>query len=162
MEKNKLLDSDFHVYNFSTYVVGLHHFNEDGENRYQIISDYLNSCVNPKFKYSGYSDEDMIADGFYFGEKIYEYSYSEISTIKLIVEKDNKFDKNPIKVYHNTVKDLGYIPSIHKDKVNDILENYTIVYLELEITGGKFKNVENGVIVKGETSLGLNVNIFYS
>lgn len=162
MKEDKLQDLDFHVYNFCTYIVGLHHSNEDGKNRYQLISKYLNSMVNPEYKYSGYSDEDMLANEYYFGEKIYEHSYSEISSIRLIVEEDNKFDKNPIKVYHNTIKDLGYVPSIHKDKVNDIINNSNIMYIELEITGGKFKMVENGVLIKGETSLGLTINIFYS
>ena len=154
--------SDFHVDTLTTHIVGLHHENIDGIDRCTLLGDYLSEIMESKDKYSGYSDQDMLSDGFYFSGRIYEFSYSEISTVKLVVESENIFDKDPIKVYHEKLKDLGYVPFIDKDRVRGIMDNKEIIYIELEVTGGKYKYIENGELKKGECSLGLMLHINYS
>lgn len=155
--------SDFYIDNFSTYIVGLHHYNEDGELRCDVLKDYLESRIDKEHRYLGYNDDYFLSEDFYYREKIFEFAYSETSTLSLVVDEENYFDTDPVKVYHDVMKDLGYVPRMHKEKVKQIIEQKEIVMIQLCIKGGKYKLIDfdEKKVANGESLLGIDVNIYY-
>lgn len=154
---------EFGLNNFTSYIVGINHINEDGLNRAQIIRDYLAKKVDDKHLYSGYTDDDILSENFYYSDKIFKYHLEEISSVDFKVEKDNPFDDNPIKVYHKCIGDLGYIPSIHKEIVKYMIENQRLVYIELRFEGGEYKTLSNDKknVEEGSCPIELILSIYY-
>ena len=69
--------------------------------------------------------------------------------LKLVREKDNKFDNNAIAVYNNEIK-LGYIPKETAVKlVKDVEDDRVSCYVS-EVTGGTVdkKNVGCNILIK--------------
>ena len=156
-------DSEYYINNFSTSGVGIHHENEEGKLRFKVLQEYLEKKVDIDHRFVGYNDESFLSDDFYYREKIYEFPYSETSTINLKIDTENSFDEDPIKVYHIVLGDLGYVPIKNKNKVREIIDKHKIVMIQMDVTGGRYKYVdfENHEIRSGETSLGINITIYY-
>lgn len=154
---------EFGLNAFTSYIVGINHINEEGVNRAQLIRDYLSQRVPKDHLYSGYSDQDILSESFYYSDKIFKYSLEEISTIELKIEEDNPFDDKPVKVYHKHIGGLGYIPAIHKEMVKYMVENQRLVYIELRFEGGEYKTLSNDKtkVEEGVCPLELKLNIYY-
>lgn len=163
MSNNDLEQQKFYLNKFSTRVVGIFHLNEQGNLRNDIIHGYLEGKVPEKLRYHGYTDEMMKSKDFFYLDKIYEYNYSEVNTVRLVKEVENPFDVNPVKVYHNELGDLGYIPFVDKQETIRIMEETEIFFIEISFAGGKYKQIDvnTGDILHKESQPCLKLDIFY-
>lgn len=160
----KLEDNiDFHIFTYTSSMVGLYHVNKDGNIRYQILYDYLNDVLDDDKRYDGYKESDILSEDYYNPERLYEYSYKEVNTVQLEMEPDNQFDQHPIKVVHKEMGDLGYLPVIHKDNVADIIVNHNLVTVEMVVKGGKYIDIDLNTrqIERGEDPLQVMLTLFY-
>lgn len=126
-------------YTLTTYIAGTKY-----EGRQKIIADYLKySCdINhfdrddPEYiKNSDIEEEsNYIPDVHY-----YQYEMEEYDTVSLIPEPDNPYDPKAIKVVHNDMGVLGYIPMDDQNKIKDFLNNNEKITFLLKLKGGPYK-----------------------
>ncbi|MDO4778930.1 MAG: hypothetical protein Q4A42_05200 [Tissierellia bacterium] len=156
-------DCKFDLEKLSTNIVGLFHPNENGRIRYEVITDYLEENVDEKDRYSGYTDDMMTAEGYIYFDRVYEFDYAEIGTVYLKCEGENVFDKDPIKVYHNEIGDLGYVPFIDKLKVKEIMDNHCLFLTEIVFEGGNYKELNEITkkIVHVIDNFKIRLNLYY-
>lgn len=89
--------------------------------------------------YEGLSNKEILED-YSDGDKIYEVDIYGSSEIKLVPDPQNKFDPNAIKIVHEEIGDIGYVPATNCKRIKKVLESgYS---LEWKLIGGKSKYIE--------------------
>ena len=78
---------------FGTYIAGITKTNDEGLDVQEIVKNYMD--------FSG----DIIESG----------------KLRLVQEPDNPYDKHAIKIFHDDIGHIGYIPAKHAVKVNKII-----------------------------------------
>lgn len=128
----------------STYVAGVKYSNPYGENRQNIIKDYIkeNHDVNlfdkndPNYVSNKEIEEESVYD---FGKKYYQYELEEFDTIRLDKEPYNPYDENAIGIIHEVMGHIGYIPREDTGKVKKILDSSEKLEYRLKFYGGSYK-----------------------
>ncbi|HEY5562782.1 MAG TPA: HIRAN domain-containing protein [Clostridiaceae bacterium] len=90
--------------------------------------------------YKGLSNEEIL-EKYSEKDKIYEVYMHGNHEIKLIPEPENKYDSTAIKVVHEEMGDVGYVPAIDCKKVKRALEEGYLI--EWRLVGGKYKCVRH-------------------
>ncbi|WP_276885681.1 HIRAN domain-containing protein [Anaerococcus lactolyticus] len=125
---------------FTTRVVGVTKENQDGTDRQKLIKNYVKEhCDSNKFdkdNMSYMSNEDIKLDGY----KQWQYDLFEENTVNLVPEPDNPYDENAIKVIHNKIGHIGYIPKeSNQDLMNFLKEHNNQVTINMNLEGGPYK-----------------------
>lgn len=128
----------------STYVAGTKYKNSDGTNRQNIIKNYVkdnhDSDSFDKDDYEYVSNKEIEEESRILDIEYYQYELTEYDSIKLEIEPDNPYDENAIKIIHNKMGHIGYIPSKDTEKVNQILSNKELdVSYKIILQGGRYK-----------------------
>lgn len=128
----------------STYVAGTKYKNSDGTNRQNIIKNYVkdnhDSDSFDKDDYEYVSNKEIEEESGILDIEYYQYELTEYDSIKLEIEPDNPYDENAIKIIHNKMGHIGYIPSKDTEKVNQILSNKELdVSYKIILQGGRYK-----------------------
>ena len=127
------------------------------------VRDELEEGCEP---YDGLTNKDILED--YYDDRVYEaFGICGTTEIDFIFEPDNPYDANAIKVIHEDVGHIGYVPKADNIKVSEIINNtkYKVLW---EIVGGKYKyvgqdeNDEDRVMVEKDYSYGVKVEIAYT
>jgi len=89
--------------------------------------------------YEGMSNKEIL-ETYSEDDKIYEVEIYGSTEIKLIPDPQNKFDVNAIKVVHEELGDIGFVPAVDCKRVKKVLESgYS---LNWKLIGGKYKYIE--------------------
>lgn len=89
--------------------------------------------------YEGWTNKDIL-EMYSDGDKIFELDIYGYSEIELIPEPENIHDPNAIKVIHEDIGQVGYVPAGKCKQVKKALEEkYT---LDWRLLGGKYKYIE--------------------
>lgn len=128
----------------STYVAGTKYKNSNGTNRQNIIKNYVkdnhDSDSFDKDDYEYVSNKEIEEESRILDIEYYQYELTEYDSIKLEIEPDNPYDENAIKIIHNKMGHIGYIPSKDTEKVNQILSNKELdVSYKIILQGGRYK-----------------------
>lgn len=89
------------TYKFESYIAGITKVNDKGYDIQKLISEYVRKKNVNK----------------------------EVGKLSLLQEPDNLFDKHAIKVIHDNLGHIGFIPAKHAIKVNSIIENRNIIHV---------------------------------
>lgn len=140
-------------------VVGITKKNDRGQDIQKIIKEFVKEQLEyMEEPYQGYTNKEILE----YGEDVYEvdiYGYDEIS---LIPEPDNQYDSNAIKVIHEEIGHIGYVPREYTDRVKTALRNdYEI---EWKLVGGKLKYVDyDEYKVRTKTlNYGVMIDVYYN
>ena len=139
-------------------VVGISKTNDKGKDIQSLIGDYVEEQIQAEYidAYDGMTNKEIIEDG----DRIFEADLSGSFEIKLVPEPENPYDPNAIKVVHNEMGHIGYVPAHTTDKVKDATKGPH--RLEWQLLGGKFKYAdEDDKIVKETLNYGMNILIKY-
>lgn len=120
--------------------------------------------------YGGYTAKEIKEFGTDTSE--FEDLYLNGKEISFIMEPDNKYDKNAIKIYvqYSTDRDpihVGYVPKEKNVRLKTILENHSITSVSAFYVGGKIKKIDYCLdtdkesIKNVELTLGLSIEISY-
>lgn len=125
---------------FTTKVVGVTKENKDGTDRQKLIKNYVKeNCDSNKFDkkdMSYMSNEDIKLDGY----KQWQYELFEENTVDLVPEPDNPYDENAIKVIHNKMGHIGYIPKESNQGLMSFLKDHNNqVTINMNLEGGPYK-----------------------
>lgn len=125
---------------FTTKIVGVTKENKDGTDRQKLIKDYVKENYDSnkfdKDDMSYMSNEDIKLDGY----KQWQYELFEENTVDLVPEPDNPYDENAIKVIHNKMGHIGYIPKeSNQDLMNFLKEHNNQVTINMNLEGGPYK-----------------------
>gem|GEM_PF-2070168 len=92
------------------------------------------------YLYKGLSNEEIL-EKYSEKDKIYEVYMHGNHEIKLILEPENKYDPIAIKVVHEEIGDVGYVPAINCKRVKKALEDGDSI--EWKLIGGKYKCIRH-------------------
>lgn len=128
----------------STYVTGTKYKNSDGTNRQKIIKNYVkdnhDSDSFDKNDYDYVSNKEIEEESGILDIEYYQYELTEYNSIELEREPDNPYDENAIRIIHNKMGQIGYIPRKDTEKVNQILSNKELdVSYKIILLGGRYK-----------------------
>lgn len=127
-----------------TYVAGTKYKNSDGSNRQNIIKNYVkdnhDSDSFDKNDYEYVSNREIEEESRILDIEYYQYELTEYDSIKLEREPDNPYDENAIKIIHDEMGQIGYIPRKDTEKVSQILSNKELeVSYKIILLGGRYK-----------------------
>lgn len=127
-----------------TYVAGTKYKNPDGSNRQNIIKNYVkdnhDSDSFDKNDYEYVSNREIEEESRILDIEYYQYELTEYDSIKLERESDNPYDENAIKIIHDEMGQIGYIPRKDTEKVSQILSNKELeVSYKIILLGGRYK-----------------------
>lgn len=129
-------------------VAGISKKNDQGENIQKLIRDFVKDEIEfgGEDAYEGMTNKEILE----YGEPVFEVDLGDYGDIELIPEPDNPYDSNAIKVIHNDIGHIGYVPKEITTKLQPLLDkNYEV---EWKLVGGKRKYVdENEDKVRTET-----------
>lgn len=83
----------------------------------------------------------QMLEEYFDGDKIYKYDFS-FCDVKLVPEPDNEFDPNAIAVIADGQK-IAYIKRNDCKKVKALLDSPHFAYIEAEINGGNYKEIDD-------------------
>ena len=109
------------------------------EDRQKRIKDAVKEEREFAELYEGWSNKEIL-EMYSEGERVYELNINGYSEIELIPEPGNKFDPNAIKVIHEDIGHVGYVPATYCKKVKKAIEEG--YELEWKLLGGKYKYIE--------------------
>lgn len=141
-------------------VVGISKKNDKGEDVQKLIKQFVADEIeyHGVDKYDGMTNKEILE----YGEDVCEvdiYGYDEIT---LEPEPDNLYDPNAIKVIHEEIGHIGYVPQDFTSRTMTALKkDYNI---EWKLIGGKRKYIDhNEDKVRTETrNYGVVIDIFYN
>lgn len=93
------------------------------------------------------------------GKRAYKYGYPS-EPVQLVPEPTNPHDKNAIQIFLAGVL-VGYVPSNQTKEVKTILKKAKIDKMEVYVSGGEHKLVENGLITYVNDPLQGELRIYY-
>lgn len=118
---------------FKTYITGLNYSNDKSKNIQSLINEYLEENAHNYFE--DYTNSEIKEDDL----DIWQYDHSDFDCIDFIFETDNKYDPNAIKVIHEEMGHIGYIPKNDTSKIKNILNSSNSYHADLDFKGGKHK-----------------------
>lgn len=146
---------------FHFNVAGITKNNDENKSIQKIIKEFVKielefhgSCD----KYEGMTNKEILE----YGGDVYEADiYGNSEEIILEPEPENPYDPKAIKVIHEEIGHVGYVPADWTNKVHSVLnKDYNI---EWKLVGGKMKYVDyNEEKVKIKTlNYGMVIDIYY-
>lgn len=139
-------------------VTGITKPNDKGENPQQNIKEFVKQYI----EMNGYSYMDMTnKEILEHGEDVYEVDIYGSDDISFKQEPDNPFDPSAIKVIHDEIGHVGYVPKDLTKKVWNIVSSEHDI--EWKLVGGKFKYIdyeEDKVKTKTNT-YGISIELLY-
>lgn len=121
-------------------VAGVTKKNDQGKDIQKLIRELIEDELASSEPYDGLTNKEILED--YYDERVYEYTdLYGTDEIYFEFEPDNPYDSNAIKVMHEYIDHIGYVPREYNKQVGQIIRNgnYDI---EWEIVGGKYKYVD--------------------
>lgn len=85
------------LYSFETYAAGVTKVNDDGLDIQELVKGYFN-----------------------------EHNFLEAGKLKLVQDPDNPYDKFAVKIIHDDLGHIGYVPAKHAVKVNSLIDKKNI------------------------------------
>ena len=109
-------------------------------------------------KYEGYSNKELIENSYLF-DKVFQYNEPQFEHVKMVAEPTNEYDSEAIAIYIEDLK-VGHVPQKNfiqgKKRMNEILASGVEYGFTLNLTGGKYKEVnEFDEVVTKELTYGL-------
>lgn len=141
-------------------VVGISKKNDRSEDIQKLIKEFVKDELEygGLDKYEGMTNKEILE----YEEDVYEVDIYGFDEISLEPEPENPYDSNAIKVIHDEIGHIGYVPRDSTDRVKTALQNdYD---LEWKLVGGKMKYVDQDEYkVRTKTlNYGIVINIYYS
>lgn len=142
-------------------VAGISKTNDQNQNIQKLIKGFVKEHI----EMVGYRYEDMtkkeILESY---ENVYEADIYGDHEIKFEPEPDNPYDPNAIKVIHEDIGHIGYVPKDINKKVLDIISSdYNI---EWKLIGGKYKYADidddgNEKVITKTLNYGITIDLYY-
>jgi len=133
-----------------SYVTGLNY-----EGRQGIIASWKESMYEP---YDGMTTKEMKAEMtgiFYKYPKDYE-----TDALTFEPEPTNQYDPNAVRVIHKEMGFIGYIPKEDNVRLLKLLESKDPFYVESEVYGGQYKDVDDGEMTSNNEPFGISLRIY--
>lgn len=129
-------------------------FNNGQTKLKSLAKEYLES----NDAYDGFTNKEIEENG-----PTYQVSVGGGYEITLEPDPGNEYDKNAIKVIHDELGPIGYVPKESINKVKDIMNNSNY-RLEWDLIGGKVKEYDEDdeKVVINELNYGLSITLRYS
>jgi hypothetical protein len=135
---------------YSFNVVGVTKANDAGKDIQSLIRDIVREKLEYECEpYGGVTNREILED--YYGERAYEaVDVGGRKEISLIPEPNNPYDPNSIKVVHEHLAHIGYVPRKDNVRVAEIIKNrkYSTSWT---VVGGKYKYVDTNDKVRVES-----------
>lgn len=133
----------------NTSVVGINY-----ENREKIIEDWLSDNFEP---YWGRTNAELKEDEE--GNRVYKYdAVEEYDAVSLVPEPTNKYDPNAIKVVHESIGHIGYIPADTTVRVKKALEKNVTIFSR--VYGGPYKDIFDGRVSTSKSPFKVAIKIY--
>lgn len=141
---------------FNTFIAGVQYENSEGKSIQRIIKAY----VQDNYDYNNFEDytNKEIKE---YNESIWEFDLEEYDTILFEDEPTNEFDPTAIKVIHEEMGHIGYIPKKDKQKLKNFLAKYPEHTVTLTLKGGRHKFVDIGDYGIGDEKVVTETNPYY-
>lgn len=141
-------------------VVGISKKNDRNEDIQKLIKAFVKDELEygGLDKYEGMTNKEILE----YEEDVYEVDIYGFDEISLEPEPENPYDPNAVKVIHEEIGHIGYVPREYTDRVKTALRNdYEI---EWKLAGGRLKYVDDDEYkVKTKTlNYGVVIDIYYS
>lgn len=140
-------------------VAGISKTNENGQRVQTLLSDYVKDSFddwNPP--YMGVKNKEMIED---FMDEVYYFEPIDwYDAIKFVPEPDNKYSKNAIKIYHDEIGHIGYVPEDDTLDVKDFMDKNKFFKTESVLMGGPKKVVDGDTVVVEKGLYVVGVRLF--
>lgn len=133
-----------------TYVTGLNY-----EGRQGIIASWKENMYEP---YDGMTTKEMKAENYGIFYK-YPKDY-ETDALTFEPEPTNKYDSNAVKVIHKEMGFIGYIPKEDNVRLLKLLESKVPFYVDSEVYGGQYKDVDDGEMTSNNEPFGISLRIY--
>lgn len=142
-------------------VAGISKKNDRNEDIQKLIKGFVKQEIEMQdYSYDGMTNKEI----FECGKEVYEADIDGCDEISFVPEPDNPYDPNAIKVIHDEIGHIGYVPADMAKRVSDIISSdYDI---EWKLVGGKYKYVDIDDFgeekVKTETlTYGISIDLYY-
>lgn len=140
-------------------VVGISKKNDEGKDIQKLIKQYVKDEIDSGEEvYEGLTNKEIIEDGY---DEIYEVDLYGFDEINLIPEPDNPYDPDAIKVFHEEIGHIGYVPSDMTSRVRAALKKGCNI--EWKLLGGKKKvldDLEDKVLTE-TLNYGMSIEVKY-
>ncbi|WP_425801946.1 DUF4236 domain-containing protein [Desulfitobacterium sp. Sab5] len=125
--------------------------------KHNLVEEYLENNE----AYDGMTNKEILED---YADETYQVDVYGDSEITLIPEPENTYNHKAIRIEHEDIGKVGYVPDKNLSKVHEILDrnNYN---LEWRLIGGKFKQIEyndekdKDVVVVKEHTYGIEITL---
>ena len=140
-------------------VAGISKTNDRGEDIQSLIKRYVAEQLEygGEEKYEGMTNKEILE----YGDDVYEVDLDGGCEVTLELEPDNPYDPNAIKVIHDEIGHIGYVPTEHTARTKTALGNDCDI--DWKLVGGKYKYVDDEEDkVKTKTlTYGMSIDIRY-
>lgn len=140
-------------------VVGISKKNDKGRDIQSLIRAYVDDELEMEHvdAYEDLTNKEILEDDL----EVFEVDISGDFEIELDPEPDNPYDPNAIKVIHDEIGHIGYVPKEMTMKVKEAIDNDAD--LEWRLIGGKMKYVDSETDkVKTKTlTYGVTIDLYY-
>lgn len=140
-------------------VVGISKKNDKGQDIQKLIKEYVAEQI--KMGHTEQYEDMSNAEILESGEQVYEADIYGDYEIKFEFEPINQYDPNAIKIIHEDIGHIGYVPKEETTKLKSILTgDYDLTW---KLIGGKAKYIdEDEDKVKTKTlSYGITIDLYY-
>lgn len=141
-------------------VAGVTKKNDVENNIQELLDELVKEEVESSGAYLELTNKEILED--YYDERIYETTdVCGSDEVYFMPEPDNAYDPNAIKVIHEYLDHIGYVPRECNILVGDILKNteYNIYW---KLVGGRYKYIDdNGKVKTKKDNYGVNIKINY-
>jgi hypothetical protein len=140
-------------------VVGISKNNDVGQDIQSLIKDFVKEEIEMGNvdAYEGLTNKEILMDDL----EVYEVDIYGDYEIELVPEPDNLFDPEAIKVIHDEIGHLGYVPREMTSRVSEAIENDAD--LEWKLVGGKIKyaDLESDKVRTKTLNYGVSIDLYY-
>lgn len=142
-------------------VAGVTKKNDEGKDIQKLLAELAKDELMHSEPYGGLTYKEILED-YPSGEKVYELLDADfLEEIEFEFEPDNLYDPNAIKVIHEYIGHIGYVPREDNVKVGKIIreKEYEISW---KLVGGKYKYVdEEDKVRTGKDNYGVLIELSY-
>lgn len=119
------------------YVAGVNFQDDNGNDIQENIHKYIknNHYTN---NFEEWSNKEIIE----YDAEIYEFELSEVDTVKFVQDSNNEHDPNAIKIVHDSMGKIGFVPIKYQKQYNDFINKHEDYKIEIAFTGGRQKYVD--------------------
>lgn len=140
-------------------VVGISAKNDVGKDIQTLIKDFVKEEIEMENvdTYEGLTNKEILSDDL----EVYEVDIYGDYEIELVPEPENPYDLNAIKVIHDEIGHIGYVPRDMTSKVSEAIENDAV--LEWKLVGGKIKyaDLETDKVRTKTLNYGVSIDLYY-